>query len=179
MKKIENRRNKNRGYRNLRVWKHSVDLYAEVVAVCRHWPFDMKRLASQTMASTDSVHRNIAEGYCRRSLKEYLQFVNYALGSLGETGSAILAYEKAGQISEEQANKLDERIYQFENELLSLNQSLLNQSADKSTSQVRESSAAYKVDTPDFELLVNHLENDLTDLNQDILNLLGNPPVSG
>ncbi len=168
MTKIEQRRNKNRGYRNLRVWEHAVDLYAEVVALCRHWPYDMKRLSSQTMASADSVHRNIAEGYCRRSLKEYLLFVSYALGSLGETGSAILAYVKAGQITDEQAEKLDERIYQVENELLALNQSLLNRSFPAKQDQVRESSPVYGLENEDVQFLLLHLTNDLTDLDREL-----------
>ncbi len=161
MNKINQRRNRNRGYRNLRVWKHSVDLYAEVVSVCRDWPYEMKRLSSQTMASADSVHRNIAEGYCRRSLKEYLVFINYALGSLGETGSAILAYSQAGQISDEQAEKLDSRIYQVENELLALNLSLINKATDPESNVVRESSPDYSVQD-DFAMLFNQLLDDLS-----------------
>ena len=51
------------------------------------------------MASSDSVHRNIAEGYCRRSLREYVQFLYVALGSLGETVSGLHACRKAEQIS--------------------------------------------------------------------------------
>ncbi len=171
MTNIEQRRNKNRGYRTLRVWKHSVELYAEVVSLCRHWPYDMKRLASQSMASADSVHRNIAEGYSRRSLKEYLQFVNYALGSLGETGSSVLAYLNAGQISEAQADQLDERIYQVENELLSLNQSLLNKSLDTISTQLREPSPTYGDEGTDLLKLINHLADDLSDQERE-LNLI-------
>jgi four helix bundle protein len=45
----------------------------------------------QAIASTDSAHRNIAEGYCRRSIREYLNFLNIALGSLGESVSGLYA----------------------------------------------------------------------------------------
>jgi hypothetical protein len=30
------------------------------------WPFEMKRVAGQAIASADSVHRNLAEGHCRK-----------------------------------------------------------------------------------------------------------------
>lgn len=123
----------------------------------------MKRLASQTMASADSVHRNIAEGYSRRSLKEYLQFVNYALGSLGETGSSVLAYLHAGQITESQADRIDERIYQVENELLSLCQSLINRSSEVKSDQAREPSPSYGKQNSDIHNLVTQLSFDLSE----------------
>jgi four helix bundle protein len=57
-----NYRNKNRGYQQLRVWQ---DAIAHCVATCRVFkifPFELRRVGSQTIASADSVHRNIAEG---------------------------------------------------------------------------------------------------------------------
>ena len=69
-------------------------------------------------------HRNIAEGYCRRSIKEYLNFLNIALGSLGESVSGLHAYRKAEQITEESFQRLDSLAYKLENELLKLVESL-------------------------------------------------------
>ncbi|PWI46434.1 four helix bundle protein, partial [Candidatus Heimdallarchaeota archaeon B3_Heim] len=40
--------------------------------------------------SSHSISRNIAEGYSRRSIKEYLNFLNIALGSSGEYHSCII-----------------------------------------------------------------------------------------
>jgi hypothetical protein len=42
------------------------------------FPYELKRIASNHIASVDSIHRNISEGFCRRSIKEYLLFLNYA-----------------------------------------------------------------------------------------------------
>ena len=92
------RRNKNRGYQQLLVWQDAVELYGLSWGAVRGWPFELKKLASQSMASSDSVHRNIAEGYCRRSIREYLQHLNIALGSLGETLSGFIVYSRNGQI---------------------------------------------------------------------------------
>ena len=64
------RKNKNRGYQRLRVWEDAVALYVETCQSFRSTPFEMKRIAGQALASADSVHRNIAEGYCRRSVRE-------------------------------------------------------------------------------------------------------------
>jgi four helix bundle protein len=74
--------------------------------------------------SRDSIHRNIAEGYCRRSIREYLNFLNFALGSLGESVSGIYAYKQAGQIDEAEFKLLDEQAYKLKNGLLRLVESL-------------------------------------------------------
>ena len=96
----------------------------QTCSVFRGFPYDLKRVVSQSIASSDSVHRNIAEGYCRRSIREYLNFLNIALGSLGESVSGLHAYGKSKQISEEEFQKLDALAFKLENGLLKLVQSL-------------------------------------------------------
>ena len=118
------RKNRNRGYQQLRVWQESIEYYSLTCTIFRTFPFELKRVASQQISSVDSVHRNIAEGYCRRSIKEYLNFLNYALGSLGESVSGYHGYLKAKQISQEQFEQLDSLAYKLENGLLKLVESL-------------------------------------------------------
>lgn len=117
-------RNKNRGYQQLRVWQDAIDFYVLCCRVFRALPYELKRVASQQIASSDSVHRNIAEGYCRRSLREYLQSLNYSLGSLGESVSGLIACSKASQISEPDFNQLNDLAFKLENGLLKLVESL-------------------------------------------------------
>ncbi len=59
---VTNYQNKNRGYQQLRVWGDAIDLYVLSWRVFRKFPFELKRVASQAISSSDSVHRNIAEG---------------------------------------------------------------------------------------------------------------------
>ncbi len=73
MKYGSERRNKNRGYQQLHVWQDAIELYRLVCEVFRPFPYELKKVASQNIASVDSVHCNVAEGYCRRSIKEYIQ----------------------------------------------------------------------------------------------------------
>ena len=117
-------RNKNRGYQQLLVWQDAIELYGLACRVVRGWPFEMKKIASQILSSSDSVHRNIAEGYCRRSVKEYLHHLNFALGSLGETLSGFIAYARNNQITEAQFKEIDQLIFRLENRLLKLVESL-------------------------------------------------------
>ncbi len=114
------RRNKNRGYQQLLVWQDAIELYGLTLRAVRGWPFEMKKLASQSMASSDSVHRNVAEGYCRRTVREYLQHLNIALGSLGETLSGFIAYSRNDQIEPTTFEQLDTLIFRLENRLLKL-----------------------------------------------------------
>ena len=75
-------------------------------------------------ASADSVHRNIAEGYCRRSIREYIQHLYIALSSLGESVSGYHAYLKAGQLAKDDFEILDHQAFKLENGLLRLIESL-------------------------------------------------------
>jgi four helix bundle protein len=123
-------RNKNRGYQQLRVWADAIQYYVILAKVFRGFPYELKRVASQAIASADSVHRNIAEGYCRRSLREYLCFLNYALGSLGESVSGLFAYRQAEQLAEADYNQLNGLGYKLENGLLKLVESLERKQLD-------------------------------------------------
>jgi four helix bundle protein len=123
-------KNKNRGYQQLRVWQDSIEFYRLTSHVFRKFPYELKRVGSQAIAGSDSVHRNIAEGYCRRSLKEYLNFLYIALGSLGESVSGLHAYREAGQITSEEFKALDELAFKLENGLLRLVESLERKKLD-------------------------------------------------
>ncbi len=117
-------KNKNRGYQRLRVWHDAVDFYVLSCRVFRAFPFELKRVASQAIPSADSIHRNIAEGYCRRSLREYLYFLNIGLGSLGESVSGLQAYLNAQNLTQEQFKQLNDLSYKLENGLTKLVESL-------------------------------------------------------
>jgi four helix bundle protein len=118
------RKSKNRGYQKLRVWNDAIEYYIQTCNVFRNFPYELERVASLAIASSDSVHRNISEGYCRRSIHEYLHFLNIALGSLGESVSGLQAYRKAKQVTDEEFEKLDASAYKLENGLLKLVESL-------------------------------------------------------
>jgi four helix bundle protein len=123
-------KNKNRGYQQLRVWQDAIEFYRLSSQVFRKFPYELKRVGSQGIAASDSVHRNIAEGYCRRSIREYLNFLNIALSSLGENVSGLHAYHIAGQLTDEDFQALDQLAYRLENGLLKLVESLEKKKLD-------------------------------------------------
>jgi four helix bundle protein len=130
MGKRMERRNINRGYMKLTVWKDAITFYNQTVSVFRNWPYEMKRVAGQQIASVDSIHRNIAEGYCRKSLKEYLQFLNIALSSTGESVSGLHAYHETGQLKDDEFEMMDAYAYKIENSLKRLIGSLQKKRQD-------------------------------------------------
>ena len=123
-------KNKNRGYQQLGVWRDSIEFYRLNSHVFRKLPYELKRVGSQAIAASDSVHRNIAEGYCRKSIREYLNFLNIALASLGECVSGLYAYREAGQITTEEFDGLNEIAFKLENGLLKLVESLERKKLD-------------------------------------------------
>lgn len=78
------------------------------------------RVRGQILSAGSSVHANIAEGNCRRSLKEYKNFVNYALGSLGELWSLVFGCFKAGQIGQDDFCRFETVHYEVENKAIRL-----------------------------------------------------------
>jgi len=138
--------NKNRGYQQLRVWEDAIEFYVLCWRVFRKFPYELKRVASQEIAPADSTHRNIAEGYCRRSIREYIQFLYIGLSSLGESISGLIAYRKAEQISESEFSMLNALAFKLENGLLKLIESLerKQESGDWIDSLIiKESNVAY------------------------------------
>jgi four helix bundle protein len=123
-------KNKNRGYQQLRVWQDSIAFYRLTSHVFRNFPYELNRVASQAIAAADSIHRNIAEGYCRKSIREYLNFLNIALGSAGESVSGLHACREAGQLSEDDFTALNALAFKLENGLLKLVESLERKKAD-------------------------------------------------
>lgn len=118
------RKNINRGFKQLRVWNDAIELYILTCKIISNFPYELKKTASNCIDSSHSISRNIAEGYSRRSIKEYLNFLNFALGSSGEYHSCIHSFHKANQITNEDFNQLDELHYKTENELIQLIKSL-------------------------------------------------------
>jgi four helix bundle protein len=113
-------RNKNRGYMKLIVWQKALELFELVWAIVfTENKIDFK-LRSQIADAAQSVSANISEGYSRRSLNEYIQFLYYALGSLAETMTRAIGLKQTGQITEPRFHDVDVLHYEVENRLLRL-----------------------------------------------------------
>lgn len=67
-------------------------------------------LKSQLRNASVSISNNIAEGFERRSRKEYLNFLNIAKGSAGETRSMIFLAKELSYIDDEEHSDLRNKV---------------------------------------------------------------------
>jgi len=118
------RRNLNRGYMKLEAWQRGLDLFALAYQLSKEVG-DFK-IKSQFRDAAQSVSANIAEGYGRRSLPEYIQFLYVAKGSLAETLTKGIGLQTVKLMSKLEFESLDQLHYEVENKLLRLIESLEN-----------------------------------------------------
>jgi four helix bundle protein len=77
-------------YKELKIWQKGIEIVKEVYIVTRLLPrFEVYVLVSQMVRSAISVPANIAEGFGRKSKKEFYQFLSIAFGSLLELDTYI------------------------------------------------------------------------------------------
>ncbi|MGB8370508.1 MAG: four helix bundle protein [Limisphaerales bacterium] len=108
----------------LEAWQRGMDLFVMAFRLSKD-VLDLK-LKSQFRDAAQSVSANISEGYGRRSLPEYLQFLYTAKGSLAETLTRAIGLQNVKLISNDDFEDLDKLHYEVENKLLRLIESLEN-----------------------------------------------------
>mgnify|MGYP001614635395 CR=1 FL=1 len=79
-----------KSYRDLIVWRKSVDLSVLVYELTEHFPRDERyALTSQMRRAVVSIPSNIAEGRSRSTKKDFCNFLHIALGSAAELETQI------------------------------------------------------------------------------------------
>jgi four helix bundle protein len=124
VKEYTKRRNINRGYMRLEVWQEAMELLRLTFGILSKSNIIEFKLRGQVLDAVQSISGNISEGYCRRTVKEYLYYCNVALGSLGESLTRMIGLHSMGQITDDDFEKFDALHYSIENKLLALVKSL-------------------------------------------------------
>ncbi len=90
-----------RSYRDLLVWQRAIEFLAAVDQVIRRMPAPERYgIGGQLREAARSVSANIAEGFGRHHLGDYLRRLSDARGSLMEAESDLYALRALGLVSE-------------------------------------------------------------------------------
>jgi len=80
-----------KSYKELIVWQKSIELVKEIYKLTNEFPrSEIYGLSSQMQRAAISIPSNIAEGYSRKNLKEYIQFLHIAYGSSAELETQLI-----------------------------------------------------------------------------------------
>ena len=106
------KRPKSRSFRDLDVWKLSIELVKEVYQITHKFPpSEIYGLTNQIRRAAISIPSNIAEGQGRNSPKEFRQFLAVSLGSLAELETQLII---AGEIGYVISNELDHLLFRID-----------------------------------------------------------------
>lgn len=114
-----------RTFKDLKVWQKSYSLVLEVYKATKIFPSEEKfGLVSQIRRAATSVPSNIAEGYARRYLKQYIQFLYVAYASGAELETQLMLAKDLGYLKGEGFREIIEKYYEVERMLMALIKSL-------------------------------------------------------
>jgi four helix bundle protein len=98
-------------YKDLRVWKQSIDLALEIYHQTQGFPkHELYGLTSQLRRAAVSVPSNIAEGKGRSSDKELILFLHHSRGSLLELETQLFIARELAYIEASQAKQLFDQV---------------------------------------------------------------------
>jgi len=104
----------------LEVWSIAIDLFKFTYKLINSISSLDFKLKSQIVDSAQSTSSNIAEGYGRKSINEYLYFLNISLGSSAELLTRIIGLKEIELIELNDFEDFDKKHYEVENKLLAL-----------------------------------------------------------
>ncbi|OVE79108.1 hypothetical protein BVY00_01205 [bacterium G20] len=86
---------KTKSYKDLLVWQKGISLVEQIYILTKKLPAEEKfGLSSQLQRAAVSIPSNIAEGYKRHNIREYVQFSGIAAGSLAELETQLVIVSK-------------------------------------------------------------------------------------
>lgn len=97
-------------FKDLDAWKEAHQLVLLIYKLTKLFPKEeLFGLVSQMRRAAVSITSNIAEGFCRQSYKEKVQFYSVALGSVSELQNQIQIARDVGFLTESHYQDLDGR----------------------------------------------------------------------
>jgi len=120
-----------RDFRKILAWQKADELAVLVYRVTKAFPEDERfGLISQMRRAAVSVAANIAEGAGRQYLKDFLNFLYVARGSLNEVEYYVYLARRLGYSTEDQAERLQGACYEAGATLRGLTDAILRQMSE-------------------------------------------------
>ncbi len=92
-----------KSYKDLLIWQKGIELTEKVYQLVKSFPNEeLYALTSQIKRCTISIPSNIAEGYGRKSTKNYIQFLRISRGSLFELETQLIIANKLNYITDKE-----------------------------------------------------------------------------
>ena len=111
-------------FKDLLVWQKAIDFADFVISLAENLNSEMKhyRLVEQIESAAASVAMNIAEGKGRNSKKEFKQFLYISRGSLYETVTLAIIFQRRNWITQEELERVESEAL----EIASMTKGLIN-----------------------------------------------------
>src|SRR4051812_43424303 len=101
---------KHGGYRDLLAWQLGMELVRDIYVLTKSFPgHELFGLTSQLRRAAVSVPSNIAEGYRRRTHRDFNLFLGHSQGSLAEIETQLDIAHDLGYSTEHQAASLQRK----------------------------------------------------------------------
>jgi four helix bundle protein len=92
-----------KSYKDLLIWQKGIELTEKVYQLVKSFlNEELYALTSQIKRCTISIPSNIAEGYGRKSTKNYIQFLRISRGSLFELETQLIIANKLNYITDKE-----------------------------------------------------------------------------
>lgn len=89
-------------HKDLEAWKNSISLVTDIYTITKEFPTsELYGLVSQIRGSAVSIPTSISEGAGRANVKEYVDFLTRALGSLAELETQLIISNNLGFVNKE------------------------------------------------------------------------------
>ena len=98
-----------KSYKELVVWQKSMELAKKIFALTERFPrSELYGLVSQLRRASVAIPSNIAEGYGRKSRKEYCRFYSIAYGSALELETQLILSRNLSFVSKKDFESVEE-----------------------------------------------------------------------
>ena len=124
---MKHQRSMLKNYKDLKVWKKSYELCLEIYRITAKFPKEERYgLTSQIRRSVVAIPSNIAEGYGRKTTRDYIRMLYISYGSVCELETQILLAGDLDLIEKGELGTLKKDIAEIERMLKALIKSLEN-----------------------------------------------------